>query len=269
MKNSPNWDKTMLIVTADHGITFIPGQSVREVNPKNSNTLEDLYRVPLFIKYPGQSTPAVNDCPISSIDVLPTILNVAEIPHKDTFDGVDISTSCPQRESRTVAWPYSTAKISTGTEALLERVRYYDAWIPSDGNVTDIFRLGTSPQLHGTTVPKTAAIRKDIAWTLFKGNSFKKIGQGELTYVPTKVSGFLKTTSPICAACEGLIVVDRRVVGILPELADLQPSAKKQYFTSALLTRYITPKTRSVELWIADWSTGTATFAKVGAPQIP
>jgi hypothetical protein len=270
MKKSPNWNKTMLIVTADHGLTFVPGQSERiRVNPNSTDTLEDLYRVPLFIKYPGQSTPAVNDCPISSIDVLPTILNVAEIPHKDTFDGVDISTSCPQRESRTVAWPYSKAKISTGTEALLERVRYYDAWIPSDGNVTDIFRIGRSAQLLGTTVPKTAAIRKDIAWTLFKGNSFKKIGQGELTYVPTKVSGFLKTTSPICAACEGLIVADRRVVGILPELADLQPSAKKQYFTSALLTRYITPKTRSVELWIADWSTGTATFAKVGAPQIP
>jgi hypothetical protein len=269
MKNSPNWDKTMLIVTADHGITFIPGESVREVNPKNSNTIEDLYRVPLFIKYPGQSTPSVNDCPVSSIDILPTILNVAEIAHNATFDGVDISESCPQRDYRTVAWPYSKAKITTGTDALLARVRYYDKWIPSDGSVTDIFRVGRSAKLLGTTVPKTAAIRKDIAWTLFKGNSFKKIGRDELTYVPTKVSGYLKTTSPICAACEGLIVVDRRVVGILPELADVQPSAKKQYFTSALLTRYITPKTRSVELWLADWSTGTATFTKVGAPQVP
>ena len=127
MKKSPNWNKTMLIVTADHGLTFVPGQSERiRVNPNSTDTLEDLYRVPLFIKYPGQSVPSVNDCPVSSIDILPTILKVAKISHKATFDGVDISESCPQRDTRTVAWPYSKAKIATGTDALLERVRYYD-----------------------------------------------------------------------------------------------------------------------------------------------
>ena len=270
MKKSPNWNKTMLIVTADHGLTFVPGQSERiRVNPNSTDTLEDLYRVPLFIKYPGQSVPSVNDCPVSSIDILPTILNVAKISHNAKFDGVDISESCPQRETRTVAWPYSKAKIATGTDALLARVRYYDEWISSDGNVTDIFRIGRSAQLLGTFVPKTAAVRKGITWSLFKGNSFQKIGRDELTYVPTKVSGFLRTSSSFCAACEGLIVVDGRVLGILPELADMQPSTKKQYFTSALLTRYITPQTRSVELWLADWSTGAATFTKVGAPRIP
>ena len=270
MRKSPNWNKTMLIVTADHGITFVPGQSVRDkVNPNNTDTLEDIYRVPLFIKYPNQSTPVVNDCPVSSIDILPTILKVANIPHKATFDGVDISDTCTQRSARTVAWPYSSAKITTGTEALLARVQYYDEWIPSDGNVTDIFRIGRSAQLLGTTVPKTTEVRKDIAWSLFEGISFKNIGRGELTYVPTRLTGYLTTTSPICKECEGLIVVDGRVAGILPELADLQPSTKKYHFTSQLHTRFITPKTRSVELWIVDWSSGTATFKKVNAPQIP
>jgi hypothetical protein len=69
--------------------------------------------------------------------------------------------------------------------------------------------------------------------------------------------------------CEGLIVVDGRVLGILPELANLQPSTNKRHFTSQLLTQFITPKTRSVELWIVDWSSGAATFEKVGAPQNP
>ncbi len=270
LRKSPNWNKTMLIVTADHGITFVPGQSVRDkVNPNNTDTLEDLYRVPLFIKYPNQSTPAVNDCPVSSIDVLPTILKAANIPHKAKFDGVDISESCTQRSSRTVAWPYASAKITTGTEALLARVQYYDKWIPSDGDVTDIFRVGKSAQLLGTTIPKTSAVRTDIAWSFFKGVSFSKIGRDELTYVPTKVTGYLTTTSPICKECEGLIVVDGRVVGLLPELAALQPSTEKQYFTSQLLTRLITPQTKSAELWIVDWSSGTATFTKVAAPQIP
>ena len=270
MRKSPNWNKTMLIVTADHGITFVPGQSVRDkVNPNRPDTLEDLYRVPLFIKYPNQSTPAVNDCPVSSIDVLPTILKVTNLSHKDKFDGVDISESCVQRSSRTVAWPYSSAKITTGTEALLARVQYYDEWIPSDGNVTDIFRVGKSAQLLGTTIPKTSAVRTDIAWSFFKGVSFTKIGRDELTYVPTKVTGYLTTTSPICKECEGLIVVDGRVVGLLPELAALQPSTEKQYFTAQLLTRLITPQTKSAELWIVDWSSGTATFTKVDAPQIP
>ncbi|MEN9553142.1 MAG: hypothetical protein RLY24_737, partial [Actinomycetota bacterium] len=148
LEQSENWNRTMVIVTSDHGMTFVPGESFRDrVNPSKPETLEDIYRVPLFIKYPNQSSASVSDCPVSSIDILPTVLSVARIPHSAQLDGVDLSTICPQRTSRTVRWPYTGKDLTTDFNAVLDRVRYYDKWVDADGSVDDVHRVGLSGSL--------------------------------------------------------------------------------------------------------------------------
>ncbi|MEY3505582.1 MAG: hypothetical protein RI898_335, partial [Actinomycetota bacterium] len=105
LKRSANWNRTMMIVTADHGLTFELGENKRsKINVKNPATLEDIYRVPLFIKYPDQSVGEVNDCATSSIDIFPTVVAATGIDAGWIFDGVDLKTSCPFRESRKIVW---------------------------------------------------------------------------------------------------------------------------------------------------------------------
>jgi hypothetical protein len=63
-------DDTLLVVTADHGISFISG------GPSRAITLETAYEiglVPLFIKTPHQETGSVESRPARTIDVLPTV----------------------------------------------------------------------------------------------------------------------------------------------------------------------------------------------------
>lgn len=79
------YDETLLIVTADHGITFRPGENNR-MNP-NDRTMADIAAVPLFIKLPGQNEGEVSDRNAESIDVLPTIVNVLGVDVDWTFDG--------------------------------------------------------------------------------------------------------------------------------------------------------------------------------------
>ena len=269
LEQSENWNRTMVIVTSDHGLTFMPGESFRDkVNPSKPETLEDIYRVPLFIKYPNQQAAAINDCPASSIDILPTVVSVAQLPTTAKFDGVDLSTTCPQRTSRKVRWPYTGKDLSTDFSDLLARVRYYDKWIDAEGDVDDIHRVGRSGALLGTRIPTTGTQqRTDIRWTTVDPNSFVGIGDTPYSYVPARVSGRVTTTKPVCSRCEGVLVVDGIVVASIPELAGMRPSSKPAYFTTSVMTSQISSASSAPELWIADWSRQQVAFERVGVSQ--
>ncbi len=81
-------DRCLLIVTADHGVSFRPGHSRRI--PDDAN-LPDLLSVPLFIKLPGQVAGRVSDCNIQSVDILPTIADVLGITLSEPVDGIPVS----------------------------------------------------------------------------------------------------------------------------------------------------------------------------------
>ena len=67
------WDRAVVIVTADHGINVEPGTDVRE---PAADQLDELYRVPLLIKAPGQRLGVLSDAPAARIDILPTLLGL-------------------------------------------------------------------------------------------------------------------------------------------------------------------------------------------------
>jgi arylsulfatase A-like enzyme len=77
------FDKALIVVTGDHGVSFRPGQPFKGVDRQN---LADIMAVPLFIKLPGQQDPVVSDRNVQSIDIVPTIADIlkAQLPwHPD------------------------------------------------------------------------------------------------------------------------------------------------------------------------------------------
>ena len=267
LKASPNWDNTMIVVTADHGITFVPGESYRDkINLKNPGTLEDIYRIPLFIKYPQQNVGTVSDCPASSVDILATIIATNSAVPSWKTDGVNLRRICPQRSSRLVQWPYSSTQLGTSFSAVLERVHYYDKWIDADGNVDDIYRVGLSGKLLGKKTPTTSTPNISVTWTLNGPENYQKVGTGPLAPVPTRASGTLRTESKICAKCEGLIAVNGRFVAVLPELAGMTPQIGALPFSGSLMSRLMGPGANNIELWVADWTTSKPTLSLVGEP---
>ncbi|MCA1672313.1 MAG: sulfatase-like hydrolase/transferase, partial [Actinobacteria bacterium] len=67
------YDRSLVVATSDHGVSFVPGEQMRDVTPRNAH---DIAFVPLFIKAPGQRRGAVSDGPASTIDVLPSIMEI-------------------------------------------------------------------------------------------------------------------------------------------------------------------------------------------------
>ena len=71
MRKTGLYDRSLLVVTADHGLAFTPGEEARA--SITQGTASDVMWVPLFIKRPGQQDASVNDVNIEHVDLLPTI----------------------------------------------------------------------------------------------------------------------------------------------------------------------------------------------------
>lgn len=71
------YDESLVIVTADHGSAFIPGQPRRELAQTN---VVDLVAVPLFVKLPLQRSGGAHDALVQSVDVLAIVADALGVP---------------------------------------------------------------------------------------------------------------------------------------------------------------------------------------------
>lgn len=77
------WENTMLVVTSDHGEAFGEHQFVGH----SASLYQDQVFVPLLIRYPGQRKARTVRFPVSLVDLMPTILDVAGIPASRPLQG--------------------------------------------------------------------------------------------------------------------------------------------------------------------------------------
>ena len=104
------WDKALVVVTADHGISFRGGDLRRRPTKRN---LAELAFTPLFMKLPGQQQGrVVGDRHVLTLDILPTIADVLGIKIPWRTDGSSALAGGPgssRVDVAGVAAPYAAA----------------------------------------------------------------------------------------------------------------------------------------------------------------
>jgi hypothetical protein len=83
LRSLPTWEHTLLVVTSDHGNSF----SLPDPGRYGDGNRDEVFRVPLFIKAPGQVEGEVRDDTAQTIDVLPSIVDLLDIDVAWEFDG--------------------------------------------------------------------------------------------------------------------------------------------------------------------------------------
>jgi len=73
------YEESLVIVVADHGITFDLDVPARSLAEGSLDGIGGLAYSPLFIKPPGQTEGTIDDANIQSVDVLPTIADILDI----------------------------------------------------------------------------------------------------------------------------------------------------------------------------------------------
>lgn len=91
------YDDAVVVVMADHGVTFSPGQTMRGLGLP---TAAELTTVPLLVKLPGQTQGAASDDPVELVDVAPTILQAVGVEPPEDIDGRSLIGDAPVRSEQ-------------------------------------------------------------------------------------------------------------------------------------------------------------------------
>jgi Sulfatase len=219
LKDAGIWDKTLVVITADHGISFVPGKQQRNVVLKDRDRVLDIYKVPTFVKYPNQKSGEISDCASSNLDLLPTVIDVLQVETTWEFQGESLVNGCPQREKR----PIETATGKRGSVAetfadLQRRVSYYDAVVRADGGVDTVAAVGASAELIGQRLDVNVATDKVLKWTVSRPEDFLNLTTEPGSRVAVTINGGI-VSAAFEPGTEGILLIDGVAAGVVGELS--------------------------------------------------
>ena len=116
LKDTGAWDDGTVVVTSDHGVDITPPGFTR--TPSKDN-IDELFRIPLFIKAPGQTAGEVRDDPASTVDVLPSVVDLLGIDADWTFEGHSLFDGTEPKIDRLVTSDVQAAFEVAGRQAAL------------------------------------------------------------------------------------------------------------------------------------------------------
>jgi hypothetical protein len=208
LEETGTWDEALVIVVADHGASFVPGQHRRW--PKEDNRV-DLYRVPLFVKLPGQTTGQVIDEPAFGIDIVPTIVDVLDIETEWQFDGRSLVTiEGTNRAHETIYYCCNDEPVGTDITELFRQVDRNYEWVPDQSSWTAVAGAGPDAGLVGREVSELDPVESpDLHWALTQADDLAGVSRAT-GWVPTYISGRLELpegveTDDLLVAMNGVV----------------------------------------------------------------
>ncbi len=222
----------LVVVVADHGIGFHVGVERRTVTAGN---VEDLAPVPLLVKLPGQRRGRLDDAHVETIDVLPTILDVARVTTTRTMDGRSLLGPVPSQMNRvrifhrvgtrlnTIGGEYSfdPAEVARRRQAAVRRKL---ALFGSGTDLERLYRIGPHAQLVGQA---TSALPRLAGVATARVHQAEELRHVDPTsgFVPGEITGELPNGRPgggrpIALALDGTIVAVGRTFSLASSAAE-------------------------------------------------
>jgi hypothetical protein len=253
LDDTGTWDDTMVVVVADHGASFVPGEHRRW--PYEDNR-DDLYRVPLFIKYPGQTEGETVDLPAFGVDVLPTIVDALDIDTDWAFDGVSLLELDEERPHEPIRWCCNGSGASTDLEVLFDQVERNHRWLPNQRSWLGVAAVGPNGSLVGkSTTELEIDSSSSFRWSLELGSSLDEVDR-RTGMVQTMVTGRIESES-VPDGDELLIVLNDVVAGVAHLARD---STSGGFLTGMVAEDLVADGANDVDLLMSDGNGGwTAT----------
>ena len=200
----------LLIVTADHGVSFRPGHSRRI---PDRDTLAEILSVPLFIKLPGQSAMRIDDRNVESVDLLPTILETVGIDVPDLVDGISVS----QERRRLRKSVYFQSNMTICEPDLLMRDRSFGQ-SKSRFRSSELDQLpveaSSHPDWHGLDLRHFTVSDRTISFLPDNHDDPYQEGRFETSpqLVPHLLSGVVRTSDLPIVPAEVVLTIDGTIV---------------------------------------------------------
>lgn len=145
LKNTGQWENTLIVFTSDHG-DMLTGHGM--IFKLAANGYEELFKVPAIIKLPNESSAGKSYLDlVSSIDLLPTILDATEIESPDSLDGKSLLPLLSEKDKKWREYIFSEVHVPGNEGKTIicrdSRFKYVYHWLSDD--VDELYDLTTDP----------------------------------------------------------------------------------------------------------------------------
>lgn len=184
------YDSTLLVLTADHGASFRPGDSRRLVTGTN---YMDIISVPLIIKAPGQTEGVVSDRNVESMDILPTLVEILGIETDWPLEGeTALDASAPERPEKIV---YADDGESYSFDPRLQERwtsldRKLELFRGAGGELSEqhLYRIGPHAELVGARTDELARGGSDLTVEIDGSRFFRQVDL-DSSFLLSRISG--------------------------------------------------------------------------------
>jgi hypothetical protein len=143
------YDRALVVVTADHGVSFEPGGASRALYPSN---LHEIGPVPLFVKTPGQRSGRVVERNLQTIDILPTIARALGVRIPWPIEGRPaFGPAAVDRQTLTLERKFVIRSRTIERRKYADLARKLETF-PAGNGWADVFRVGPHAELVGRRV---------------------------------------------------------------------------------------------------------------------
>jgi len=225
------WDDAVVMVTADHGIAFTADRPKRG---PTDDTVDEIYRIPMFVRVPGQREGEVSDENAMNIDLLPTIVDALDIDTDWEFDGRSLFGDEPIPPDKPVFYGEGPSSVSTSLDGLFALVARNAERFPEPGweGVAAVGGLGgfVGDPVSSLDVSPVTDIDPTATWRLDHPERFDDL-TGDGGRIPLVITGSLtleRRNEPYEVA---LVVVNGRVAGVA---GDFRREGGRWHFSALL-----------------------------------
>ncbi len=185
---------SLVVITSDHGIGYV----WYEDDPPDLFAMRatEVYRVPLFLKTPGQDSGVINDEPMVTVDIFPTVAEILGKPIPWAVDGLSAVGSGPEREKRKGTGNPDRSSTwlpigETNSKALETKVALF-----GQRNLEDLYFFGPHKDLLGRSadaLPPNADFPSGGVVRLESDSSIETAGPSRLFYLKGELSSLSPT----------------------------------------------------------------------------
>ena len=205
IKKSGLWDKSLVIVTTDHGASFKPRGIRRSIQKQN---YAEMANTPLFVKYPNQSSGKISDAQTVSIDIVPTVAKVTGVNSGWKYDGIPLDEPRPSGKLTVRSAQLKGPVTYTFDKMLAQRREIVDQWTSLfPGGSESLYRVGPNQDLIGKRAASLRTAPGKGRATLSNPSLYKKI-RPESGVLPFNVAGRLSgvpTGTPLAVSVNGTV----------------------------------------------------------------
>jgi hypothetical protein len=174
------YDRSLIIITADHGISF----KLNEVNRFfTKSNYPDIMSVPLIIKAPYQQKGEIIDRNVALVDILPTITETLEINLPWQVDGRSVfNTSLPERRQ---IGPFLLDGLKDKYLTLEKKLALFGSGKVADG----LFKIGSYKNLIGKRLSEVSLVGVEgVVVELDSKSNYENVNS-KAEFVPSLITG--------------------------------------------------------------------------------